>query len=171
MSPNLPATKEAVDNQNQQIEDRISAANQSRRQQDITNSENAALYEENANLREESANLREENRNLATSLQDLRNLQTQTIARLDAIEAQHSELERQYREALEENQSLRARIASIPDCTTWGYVSYQRGVRFVMLVSDSRGGVFHDQLQCEATRRVDLTAASQCICVGSPWQR
>jgi hypothetical protein len=169
--PSLAAKKAAVDNGNGRIEDLTSATNRSRRQAEITNAENAALYGENTSLRGENANLREENTNLATSLQDVRNLQTQTVARLDAIEAQQSELESQYRQALEENQLLRARIASIPDCTTWAYVSYQRGVRFVMLVSDGRGGVFHDQLQCEATRRVDLTAASPCTCVGSPWQR
>jgi hypothetical protein len=50
-------------------------------------------------------------------------------------------------------------------------VSYLRGVRFVMLVSDGRGAVFRDQLQCEANRRADLTSASPCVCVGSPWQR
>jgi hypothetical protein len=162
--PSQAAGKKTVDNENGQIEDLTSAVNLLRRQHEITTSENASLYGENANLRDE-------NNNLATSLQDLRRLQTQTVARLDAIEAQQSELERQYRQALEENQQLRARIESIPECTTWGYVSYQRGVRFVILVSDGRGGVFHDQLQCEATRRVDPTSASPCICVGSPWQR
>jgi hypothetical protein len=162
--PSQPANKNAADNENGQIEDLTSAVDRLRRQHQISTAENAALYGENVNLREE-------NNNLATSLQDVRNLQTQTVARLDAIEAQQSELESQYRQALEENQQLRARIESIPDCTTWGYVSYQRGVRFVMLVSDGRGGVFHDQLQCEATRRVDQTSASSCICVGSPWQR
>jgi hypothetical protein len=165
--PSPAAKKEALDNENGQIED----LNRSGRQPEIAKAENAALYEENANLQEENANLRAENNNLATSLQELRNLQAQTIARLDAIEGQQSDLEGQYRQALEDNQLLRARIESIPECTTWGYVSYQRGVRFVILVNDDRGGVLHDQLQCEATRRVDVTAASPCICVGSPWQR
>jgi hypothetical protein len=160
--PTQAAKKNAVDDENGRIEDMASAVNRLR-QHEIIEAENAALDGENANLREE-------NNNLTTSLQDLRNLQAQTVARLDAIEAQQSELERQYRQALEENQQLRARIESIPDCTTWGYASYQRG-RFVMLVSDGRGGVFRDQLQCEANRRVDLTSASACICVGSPWQR
>jgi hypothetical protein len=158
------AGEKAVDDENGHIEDLTSAMDQLGHQHEITQAENAALYEENANLREE-------NNGLATSLKDLRHLQTQTDARLDAIEAQRSELERQYRRALEENQLLRARIESIPECTNWGYVSYQRGVRRVMLVSDGRGEVFHDQLQCEATRRNDPTAASPCICVGSPWQR
>jgi hypothetical protein len=155
--PSQAAGEKAVDDENGQIEDLTSAVDESGRQHEITQAENAALYGENANLREE-------NKDLATSRGDLQQ-------RLDAIEAQQSELERQYRQALEENQLLRARIESIPECTNWGYVSYQRGVRRVMLVSDGRGEVFHDQLQCEATRRNDPTAASPCICVGSPWQR
>jgi hypothetical protein len=158
------SSPKAVDDDNQHIEDLTSALDQLGHQHEIMQSENAALYEENANLREE-------NNGLATSLKDLRQTQTQTDARLEAIEAQRGELERQHRQALEENQLLRARIESIPECTNWGYVSYQRGARRVMLVSDGRGEVFRDQLQCEATRRSDPTAASPCICVGSPWQR
>jgi hypothetical protein len=154
----------AGDDEKGHIEDLTSAMDQLGHQHEITQAENAALYEENANLREE-------NNGLATSLKDLRKTQQQTDARLEAIEAQQGELERQYRQALEENQALRARIENIADCTTWGYVSYQRGARRVILVSDGRGEVFHDQLQCEAGRRYDPTAASQCICVGSPWQR
>ena len=153
-----------MNDENGQIEDLTSAMDQLGHQHDTTQAENAAVYEENAYLREAI-------NDLATSLEDLRHLQTQTEARLEAIEAQRSELERQHRQALEENQLLRARIESIPDCTTWGYASYQRGVRRVMLVSDSRGEVFHDQLRCEVTRRSDPTAASPCICVGSAWQR
>jgi len=170
-SPGQVAKNNGADSENGQTEDLNSAVNRSRRLHEITQEENAALYGENTNLRGENANLREENNSLATSLQDLRSLQAQTLARLDSIEAQQSELERQYRQALDENQQLRARIQSIPDCTTWGYVSYLRGVRFVMLVSDGRGAVFRDQLQCEANRRADVTSASACVCVGSPWQR
>ena len=156
------AGEKAVDEENGQIEALTSAMDQMGHQHEITQAENAALYEENADLREENANLREENNGLARSLEDLRHLQTQT-------EARQGELERQYRQALEENRRLRARIESIPECTNWGYVSYQRGARRVM-VSDGRGEVFHDQLQCEATWRYDSTAASPCNCVGSPWQ-
>jgi regulator of replication initiation timing len=146
-----------------QIEDLTSAMDQVGRQHEITQAENASLYEENAGLRVE-------NNDLARSLEDLRHLQMQTAGQLDAMEAQQGELKRQYDQALEENQRLRARIESIPECTNWGYVSYQRGARRVM-VSDGRGEVFRDQLQCEATRRYDSSAVSPCICVGSPWQR
>jgi hypothetical protein len=161
-SPIEAARGNTVD-QSGQIEDLTSAMDRETRQHEITKAENAALHEENAGLREE-------NNGLATSLEDLRHLQTQTAARLEALEAQQGELEHQYHQAVEENQRLRARIASIPECTNWGYVSYQRGVRFVM-VSDARGEIFHDQILCEATRRNDPTAASACFCAGSPWQR
>jgi len=98
-------------------------------------------------------------------------LQADSDARVAAAEARRDEMTRDVVAALQENQALRQRLASIPPCTVWGYLAQPRmqggmPVRMVM-VSDRAGNVFRNQMQCAATQRNDQTGVSQCICVGA----
>ena len=127
-------------------------------------------------LSQENDTLRQENEDLSEVVEELRAGRDQVDSRLAAIEANQADLTREYRQVLEENRLLRGRIESIPACAAWGYLSYPRPqtippTRRVVLVSNTRGEVFRGLAECEITRRADRTAASQCFCVGSPWER
>ncbi len=137
-------------------------------------SERDRIEAEKRALLAEHAHLQTENRDMASELDELREAQEQADRRLASIEAQQAELAEAHQLALQENQILRSRLASIPNCTTWGYLSYPRPqtvppTRRVVLVSNGRGQVFRDEAECAATRRADPTAASPCVCVGSVW--
>ena len=139
-----------------------------RSERDRIESENQSLYDENTTLRLD-------NRDLSQSVDDLNEQQEQTNNRLAAVESQQAELMQQHMAALQENQLLRNRIQAVPDCTTWGYLSYPHPqtippTRRIVVVSNGQGVVFRSQLECALTRRDDPTAASPCACVGSVWQ-
>ena len=139
-----------------------------RSERDRIESENQALYDENTKLRLD-------NHDLSQSVDDLHDQQEQANNRLQAVESQQADLMQQHMAALQENQLLRNRIQSVPDCTTWGYLSYPHPqtippTRRVVVVSNSQGVVFRSELQCALARRDDPTAASPCACVGSVWE-
>lgn len=128
---------------------------------------------ENAALREQSAQLRLDVLDLEALADELKELQIESENRLGVVESQQAELLEEHLNALEENQLLRARLQSLPGCTTWGYLSYprpqtSRPTRRVV-VSNGRGEIFHDMADCHRTQRTDPTAASPCACVGSVW--
>lgn len=137
--------------------------------------ERTQLHDQSAALSQENDTLRRENQELSTAIDELRAAHEQVDSHLAALEAQQADLARQYADALEGNRLLRSRIESIPACVTWGYLSYPRPQtiplsRRIVLVSNTRGEVFRTHRECELTRRIDRTAASQCFCVGSPWE-
>jgi regulator of replication initiation timing len=138
-----------------------------RSERDRIEAENQALYDENTKLRLD-------NRDLSQSLDDLHDQQEQTDSRLAAAESQQAELMQQHMAVLQQNQLLRNRIQTVPACTTWGYLSRPRAetmpsTRRIFVVSNGQGVIFRNELQCELTRRNDRTAASPCVCVGTPW--
>ncbi len=124
-------------------------------------------------LEEYNASLQSQNRELTGALDALRAEQQQTDSQLAESESQHADLVEQHLLALQENQLLRARLAGIPLCTAWGYLSYPRPQgavpRRVVLVSNGRGQIFRSEAECVATRRADPSGASPCICVGPVW--
>jgi len=137
--------------------------------------ERSELQGQTTNLSQENDTLRRENQELSAVVDELRASREQVDSRLAAIEAQQADLAREHRQALEENRFLRGRMESIPACTIWGYLAYPRPqtippTRRIVMVSNTRGEVFRGHGDCEAARRSDGTAASQCFCVGSPWQ-
>lgn len=101
-------------------------------------------------------------------------LQTDADARLAALEAQRDALSRDLNAVLQENQALRARLESVPQCTTWGYLAGPRPQTSppsrLVVVSDRRGNVFRSEAQCIATRRADPTGLTPCVCVGLVWE-
>lgn len=135
--------------------------------QDASHAETAALKEENTGLQQDKAQL-------ASDLADLREAQEEVDAKLESLENQHAELTRQYRELVDVNRTLQARLQSLPACTAWGYLSYPRPqlipqARRVIVASNGMGEVFRLQVQCEMARRNDQTAASSCTCLSTPW--
>lgn len=98
-------------------------------------------------------------------------VQQDSDARALTAAAQREQLAREHLLALQENQALRQRLASIPACTVWGYVSVPRpqsgAPTRVVLVSDRAGNVFRSEVQCIAVRRGDPTGISGCVCVGA----
>jgi hypothetical protein len=137
--------------------------------------DNSDLTSERDRLRVELATLQAElaatRREKDGSDDALDALQADSDARLAAAEAKRDELTRDVIAALQDNQTLRQRLASIPPCTVWGYMATPRmqggaPLRMVM-VSDRGGNVFRNQLQCVAAQRNDQTSASGCVCVGA----
>jgi regulator of replication initiation timing len=140
----------------------------------VLEDERQLLQGRTTSLFQENESLRGENSDLTVAVGELRAAQQQADQRLAAMEAQQVDLAREYQATLEENRQLRQRLESLPPCTTWGYVAYPRPqtippTRRVVLVSNSLGDVFRNQMECELTRRTDPTAATTCYCVGSPW--
>jgi hypothetical protein len=126
-------------------------------------------------LTQENETLRTENHELHSTVDDMHAAQEQNEGRLAALAAEHAELSQAYQRAFEENRQLRARLESLPLCTTWGYLSYPRPqtippTRRVVVVSNAEGQVFRNQQECELIRQTDRSAISACNCVGSPWQ-
>ena len=137
--------------------------------------ERQLLQGKSTSLVQENDTLRGENNELTATLDEVRALQEQADNRIAAMEAQQSDLIREYRTALEENRQLRVRLESVPACTTWGYLAYPQPrtyppTRRIVLVSNGLGEVFRDQIDCELARRKDGAAASACYCVASPWE-
>jgi len=133
------------------------------------------LTEENSSLASQIDELKKDNGELQEKLDDLGEARAQADERAATLEAAQTELLAQHRSALEENQLLRARIASVPNCTTWGYVAYPRPqmippTRRLIIVSTADAQMFRSYADCEVTRQNDGTAASVCFCVASPWQ-
>ncbi|MGD9764607.1 MAG: hypothetical protein AB7V27_12905 [Candidatus Binatia bacterium] len=97
--------------------------------------------------------------------------QADSDARLDASERQRDALARDHALALQENHSLRLRLASVPPCIVWGYLSAPRTptapASRLVVVSNRRGEIFRSELQCVAARRGDPTGLSPCACVGA----
>jgi hypothetical protein len=127
-------------------------------------------------LRQTTEQLQTENAALSARVNELQQVQDQLDAAQEAAEAQREEAAREREELADENRFLRGQLDSIPPCTTWGYVTYPRPqtiptTRRLVVVSDSQGVIFRNQLQCEIVRRVDRGAASPCVCVGQVWAR
>ncbi|MDX2167990.1 MAG: hypothetical protein SF182_13025 [Deltaproteobacteria bacterium] len=133
------------------------------------------LSAERDRLRIEMATLQGEltatRRERDNSEQALDAVQQDSDARAIAAQAQREELAREHLLALQENQALRQRLASIAPCTVWGYVSVPRPQSGppsrVVLVSDRAGNVFRSEMQCASVRRGDPTGISPCLCVGA----
>jgi hypothetical protein len=119
-------------------------------------------------LQEQIAKLQAENRDLAGTIEELHDEQAATEGRLGVVESQQAELMQEHLAALRENQALRARIESLPACTTWGYLSLPRTAVPTrrVIVSNGRGEVFRSERACLRSRQADPTAASTCVCVG-----
>lgn len=140
-----------------------------------TTAEVDELTAERDRIRVEMAALQAElaaaRRERETSDQALDALQLDADARAAAAEARRDDLAREYLQALQENQALRLRMASIPSCTVWGYLSTPRPQSGppsrLVLVSDRAGNVFRSEMQCAAVRRSDPTGISGCACVGA----
>jgi len=137
-----------------------------RQERDTTSAVNADLYEENAQLRRENTDLAEDNSQLQLE-------QSESQQQIDALAAQRAELEQRQAALEEENRALRGRLASIPPCLAWGYLTYPRPqllprTRRVVVVSNTRGEIFRDERECESFRRQDQNAASRCDCVAGP---
>lgn len=137
-----------------------------RNERDAANAVNADLYEENGQLRRENAELTQANARLQEE-------QADAVQRAQAFAALQGQLEERLGALEDENRVLRSRLASIPPCLAWGYLTYPRPqllprTRRVVVVSNTRGEVFRDERECEAFRRQDQTAASRCDCVAGP---
>jgi hypothetical protein len=125
-------------------------------------------------LNEESATLREQSERLAKQLEALYKSQDDEAERIAELEQRLSQLGEENRALAEENAAIRQRLSSVIPCTVWGYYSFLRlqavpPIRRVLTVTDTRGQVFRAQGDCELLRRIDVTAASICFCVGSSW--
>jgi hypothetical protein len=132
----------------------------------------AELEEQSRALQSRNVHLRQQNRELTATVGELGRLVQESDNDLAAVEIEQEELRRAHEQLMEENRLLRARLQSIPACTTWGYLSYPRyqtipPVRRVVVASNGRGEVFRDAFECERSRRQDPTAVSSCACVGS----
>jgi len=129
-----------------------------------------------ARLQETVENLKGENNELTASADELHQLQLQVDAMQELLERQRQELIQQQNTLLEENRLLKSQLEAVPPCTAWGYLTYPRpqtvpATRRLVVVSDTRGHIFQNQVQCEVARRVDRGAASPCICIGQTWSR
>jgi len=123
-------------------------------------------------LRDENAALQEEHAQLTEQMQSLSQTHEDDAARQADLEQRMNQLAQENRALADENGALRQRLGSVIPCTVWGYFSYPWPqtiplTRRVLMVSDLRGQVFRSQMACETLRRVDVTAASICFCVGN----
>ena len=130
--------------------------------------------ERNKSLRGKNAALRSESERLAKQLETLAQTQEDDAAHAEELERRIAQLVEENRALADENGAIRQRLASVVPCTVWGYYSFPRPqtvpvTRRVLMVGDTRGRVFRGQLECEAVRRDDVTAASVCFCVGNSW--
>ncbi len=130
--------------------------------------------ERSKGLREENAALRTESERLAKQVETLAQTQEEDTAHAEELERRIAQLAEENRALADENAAIRQRLASVVPCTVWGYYSFVGPqtmplTRRVLMVSDARGRVFRSQLECEAMRRDDVTAASICFCVGNSW--
>lgn len=102
--------------------------------------------------------------------QDLGDLQADADASLAAADRQHDDLVRQQALLMEENQHLRLRLESLPECTVWGYMYYPNPQTSppsrMVVVSDRMGTVFRTAAECELGRRLDPSRGSRCSCAG-----
>jgi len=138
--------------------------------------ERGQALEQAASLRESNQSLQAENNDLASGVNELHAVQEQVDAMQQLLDEQREDSQQQQQALAEENRLLKNQIESVPPCTAWGYLTYPRpqtlpATRRVVVVSDNRGIIFQNQVQCEITRRVDRGAASPCVCIGQTWGR
>ncbi|HUP10210.1 MAG TPA: hypothetical protein VMU47_23865 [Caldimonas sp.] len=130
--------------------------------------------ERSKSLREENAALRTESERLAKQVETLAQTQEEDAAHAEELERRLAQFAEENRALADENAVIRQRLGSVVPCTVWGYYSFPRPqtvpvTRRILMVSDTRGRVFRGQLECEAVRHDDITAASICFCVGNSW--
>ena len=157
-----PPTPPADHNEDQDL---LHAVKDARAARDRAEAHVRRLRDENAALHEEHAQLTEQVQSLSETHQD-------DAERQADLEQRLSQLDQENRALADENGALRLRLGSVIPCTVWGYFSYPWPqtiplTRRVLMVSDVRGRVFRSQIECESLRRVDVTAASICFCVGN----
>lgn len=125
-------------------------------------------------LRREMATLRSDNERLQSRIQELYDVQDVDSSHSSDLENKLLDLAAELRNRNAENAMLRSRLDSVIACTAWGYYSYPRPqtipvTRRIVMVSNTRGEIFRDQVACETYRRDDASAASACFCVGNTW--
>lgn len=123
-------------------------------------------------LREENRRLEAQTRELSEQIDLLESEQLRTQTEQERAEMDQAQLLDQQQQLLQENRELRSRLEGIPPCITWGYLFYPRPqtvppTQRYVVVSDSRGRVFQNQMECELVRRRNPAAVSPCVCVGT----
>jgi hypothetical protein len=123
-------------------------------------------------LAQEARALRQESERLAEEVESLYEEQEEDSEYIARLETRIDQLTREQRSLSEESAALQLRLSRVIPCSVWGYYSYPRPqtipvTRRLLRVSTNVGRIFRFAVECEAVRRGDETAASECFCVGN----
>jgi len=125
-------------------------------------------------LRKDNATLNSEAARLAVRLDEIFSSEDEEENLLGQLEAQLVEAVAEIRALREHNYGLSLRLSSVNPCTAWGYFTFPRPqtippTRRIVRVSDNNGNIFRTDSFCDAHRRADNAALSECFCVGDTW--
>jgi hypothetical protein len=123
-------------------------------------------------LAQEARALRRESERLAEEVESLYEEQEEDSEYIARLETRIEQMTRNNRALSDESAALQLRLSRVILCSVWGYYSYPRPqtipvTRRLLRVSTNAGRIFRFAVECEASRRADDTAASECFCVGN----